>query len=186
MGSMPHRTGFIDAPFAADLSVSRTIRVTSTFEINAAEAGFLTATLDDPAAVAKEFRWVHVPGLPAQQVQFWRATVRSGAHQDREHLLIMAHYPPLAAGTRDAIAALVRPLFPQAVLSFLAEDGPGRANIHAASHAAEAAAVVAEVKRRGGWDASPAFSIVVGEMPFLVTLRWVGAGSTAAVTEQAG
>ena len=160
--------------------------MTDAFEITAAEVGFLTARPTDPALIAKDFQWVHMPGLPVEQVQFWRVAVRSATHQDRVHLVIMAHYPPLPPAKCDAIAALVKPLHPQAVLSFTQQDGPGLANIQAASHPAEVAGVVAEVKRRGGWDESPEFRIVVGDRPFLVTLQCKGLTSTAAVIEQAG
>jgi hypothetical protein len=112
--------------------------------------------------------------------------VRSSTHQDREHLVIMAHYPPLPSATCDAIGALVKPLHPQAVLSFTEQDGPGLANVQAASHPAEVAGAVADIKRRGGWDDSPAFRVVVGDRSFLVTLQWKDHTSTAVVIEQAG
>jgi hypothetical protein len=101
--------------------------MTDAFEITAADVGFLTARPTDPALVAKAFQWVHMPGLPVEQVQY---------------------HPPLPPATCDAIAALVKPLHPQAVLSFTQQDEPELANIQAASHPAEVAGVVAEVKRR--------------------------------------
>jgi hypothetical protein len=143
----------------------------SVYEIREIEMGFLTGAGHN-VKLAEQFRLVRVDGLPVKQVQFWRLGVYEPGKGEREHLMLICHYPAVPAEIRTAIAAIVQPLYPQAVLSFSLEDAEGKSVISAESRAAEAAAAMAEVKRRGGWDESPTFHIAVGADAFAVSLRW--------------
>lgn len=156
------------------------------YEIRQAEVGFFTSAPWDAPKLADQFRLVHTPGLPIERVQYWRLNVSSRSAPEREHMVLMTHYPVLPGDVCDAIEALVRPRYPEAILSFVRADSDGYAEVHARTHPSEVAAVVAEVKRSGSWDESPVFRIVVEAQAFDVTVCWLNDHAEVRVSEGAG
>jgi hypothetical protein len=154
------------------------------YDVRQIEVGVFLAS---PAVGEKmpHLSWIHVPGLPVDQVQFWRLSVSSSA-DSREHILVMAHYPQLSTPTCAEIRRVLRPAYPGMVLSFAHSDSEGRSELSAESHPDEVAAAIAEVKRSGSWDESDVFRILVEGRSFDVRLRWITNSSEASVEETAG
>jgi hypothetical protein len=157
----------------------------SIYQLRHIEVGFFTASLREASVALRDFSFVHVPGLPVDQLQFWRLEVRSSNKELRHHLVLMSHFPLRSSGTCEEIARLLRPAHPGTVLVFTRADAEGRSEIHAESHAAEAAAAIAEVKRAGSWDDSPEFQVLVGTRAFTVGLDWSEDRAEARVHEGA-
>lgn len=126
-------------------------------------------------------RLVHVPGLPADELPFWRVEVMGPAGA-AVHVLVAAHASSVPLEACRIIALVLRPAFPGALLSLERGEAAGLSEMVAEAQPAEAAAAMAEVKRAAGWDGR-VFRIVARQRSFDVELQPEADASLARVTE---
>jgi hypothetical protein len=127
-------------------------------------------------------RIVHVPGLPADELPFWRVEVTGPSGAAVVHLLVAAHASSVPLEACRIIALVLRPAFPGALLSLERGAATGLSEMVAEAQPAEAAAAMAEVKRAAGWDGR-AFRVVARQRNFDVELQPEAETSTAQVSE---
>src|SRR5262245_25723274 len=101
------------------------------YRIERPELGLLSASPGGAPNAPADLRLTHLPGLPVGSLWYWRLGVATETGR-REHIAVMAHHPVvLADETCDAVASLLRVLYPSAVLSFVQADSEGHAQVRA-------------------------------------------------------
>lgn len=147
----------------------------------AREAEIFLLMTDPPSrSLVGPFTLLHMPDLPVPQVQAWRVVSFSESGTILEHMVLMAQDLPGKTARRD-LAARVMTICPGAVGSLIVTDGTGSAEVESESEFEAVAAVVSEIKRRGGWDESPVFRISFGSVAFDVRVDWHDDHADAAV-----
>lgn len=150
--------------------------------------GFLLAKPDIPQDPNSVFQWRHVGGLPVERVQYCEVSLSGAGVESQQHLVLMAHLPPLAADTCEAIAGVVRRAFPSAVLSFIRALEEYNCEATSEADPGQASAAVAEAMRAGSLDDVERVRVRLGRRAFDVHIRWVKEGrhAEAEVIESAG